>query len=134
MLHVSKDISQIGLFHALQKPKETDDSSLKYFCEKEKMLLTPLFPRMFSTLLESLYWLFRRGLHGSVITCRIRDLKASGSRLTGSIGLFVGVFLGQTVPGHSQDLGPYSPTILKRILCLFLQDFVSLNETKLLIG
>ena len=30
--------------------------------------------------------------------------------------------------------GPYSPTILENILCLFLQDFVHLNVTQLLIG
>ena len=31
-------------------------------------------------------------------------------------------------------LGPYSPTIFQNILCLFLQDFVTLNVTQLLIG
>ena len=30
--------------------------------------------------------------------------------------------------------GPYSPTILKNILCLFPQDSVNLNVTQLLIG
>ena len=30
--------------------------------------------------------------------------------------------------------GPYSPTVLKNILCLFLQDFVNVNVTQLLIG
>ena len=29
---------------------------------------------------------------------------------------------------------PYSPTILKNILCLFLQNLVNLNVTRLLIG
>ena len=33
-----------------------------------------------------------------------------------------------------QDLGAYSPTILKNILCLFLQEFVNLKVTHLLIG
>ena len=31
-------------------------------------------------------------------------------------------------------LGPYSPTVLKKILCLILQDCVNLNVTQLLIG
>ena len=30
--------------------------------------------------------------------------------------------------------GLYSPTILKKILCLFLQDLVNLNVTHFLIG
>ena len=29
-----------------------------------------------------------------------------------------------------KDQGPYSPTILKNSLCLFLQDFVNLNVTQ----
>ena len=33
-----------------------------------------------------------------------------------------------------KNQGPYSPTILKNNLCLFLQDFVNLNATQLLIG
>ena len=32
------------------------------------------------------------------------------------------------------DQGRYSPTILKKVLCPFLQDFVNLNVTQLLIG
>ena len=32
------------------------------------------------------------------------------------------------------SLGPYSPTILKNILCIFPQDFVNSNVTQLLIG
>ena len=32
------------------------------------------------------------------------------------------------------DLSLYSRNILKNILCLFLQDFVNLNVTQLLIG
>ena len=31
-------------------------------------------------------------------------------------------------------MGWYSPTILKKMLCLFLQDFINLNATQLLIG
>ena len=34
----------------------------------------------------------------------------------------------------SSDHGPYSPTVLKNVLSLFLQDFVNLNVTQLLIG
>ena len=42
---------------------------------------------------------------------------------------------GLSVEINCQDnMGPFSPTILRNILCLFLQDFVNLNAIRFLIG
>ena len=45
-----------------------------------------------------------------------------------------GVALQMSQKNNQWNQGLYSPTILKNILCLILQDFVNLNVTQLLVG
>ena len=49
-------------------------------------------------------------------------------------GLAIYTLISSKSSSWELDQGPYSPTVLKKILCLILQDCVNLNVTQLLIG
>ena len=67
------------------------------------------------------------GVVGGLLTCSGYALCMVISKLE-YMYLTFGVIVGKRYRGR------YSPTILKNILCLFLQDLVNLNVTQILIG